>query len=224
MDNLDLNYIFKTKIIKELFAKYDFIKTLIKERSNNYEQSDENYVDGNISKKCVEILERLKFIYSELINNFNDNAKNLTHYIENFFIIRKIDLENDIKIDYTFEKKNKKFMTPKKEIKSSLKQIKFKKKINSLNDSSARKTQDKTIDGKSSIYSLILNKEINKKKEINLEQNKNNFYDLSDLLKEITINAFKKDDKRNNISEKKKYKNFLGKKRHFDFKQEFNFK
>ena len=129
MDNLDLNYIFKTKIIKELFAKYDFIKTRIKERSNNFEQTDENYVDGNISKKCVEILERLKFIYSELINNFNDNVKNLTHYIENFFIIRKIDLENDIKIDYTFEKKNKKFMTPKKEIKNSLKQINFKKKL-----------------------------------------------------------------------------------------------
>ena len=129
MDNLDLNYIFQTKIIKELFAKYDFIKTRIKERSNNYEQSDENYVDGNISKKCVEILERLKFIYSELINNFNDNVKNLTHYIENFFIIRKIDLENDIKIDYTFGKKNKKFMTTKKEIKNSLKQINFKKQL-----------------------------------------------------------------------------------------------
>ena len=46
---MELNYIFKKKIINDLFTKYDFIKTLIHENEKNSE-NEENSEDNNNSE------------------------------------------------------------------------------------------------------------------------------------------------------------------------------
>ena len=63
---MELNYLFKNKILNELFTKYDFIKTLIQENeknSDNDDSSGETNDESLINKskiKCRKIIERLK--------------------------------------------------------------------------------------------------------------------------------------------------------------------
>ena len=71
---MELNYLFKNKILNELFTKYDFIKTLIQENeknSDNDDSSGETNDESLINKskiKCRKIIERLKFIFDKVRN------------------------------------------------------------------------------------------------------------------------------------------------------------
>ena len=96
---MDLNYIFKKKIINELFLRYDYIKTLIQE---NLQETEEDEPEGikkeNINeKKCMKIIERIKFIFDFLKKNYDKSVNNLAVIIDNFFHKRKIDIRADIK-------------------------------------------------------------------------------------------------------------------------------
>ena len=67
-DNLDLNYIFKKKVIKELISRYDYIKTLIQENLHKLDEDDfeENNINNPYEKRCMEIIERIKFLFDML--------------------------------------------------------------------------------------------------------------------------------------------------------------
>ena len=79
--------------------RYDYIKTLIQE---NLQETDEDEQEGirkeNINeKKCLKIIERIKFIFDFLKKNYDKSVNNLAVNIDNFFHKRKIDIRADIK-------------------------------------------------------------------------------------------------------------------------------
>ena len=250
--NLELNLIFKNKIIKELLSKYDYIKSLIKEKKLNFDKKDENtdnfdYCIVENEKKCVEILQRLKFIYHQFIYNFSDNLNNLSDFIENCLINRKIDIENDIKFDFTLKKMKNGHQTnnSSKKLRNNLQQFNNKNnnyKIKKYNNSSIKKSfnkiEEKNSEENSSIYSSFvdginnkiysqsttLSKEKRNSLLLNIEQKDNNLSDLfpfnKSSSKKIPINNLIKDTKINRLSENKKYKHLLGIKRNISFEEE----
>ena len=67
--------------------RYDYIKTLIQE---NLQETDEDEQEGikkeNINeKKCMKIIERIKFIFDFLKKNYDKSVNNLAVNIDNFF-------------------------------------------------------------------------------------------------------------------------------------------
>ena len=242
--NLELNIIFKNKIIKELLTKYDYIKSLIKEKKLNFDKKDENtdnfdYCIVENEKKCVEILQRLKFIYHQFIYNFSDNLNNLSDFIENCLINRKIDLESDIKFDFSLKKMKNGHQTnnSSKKMRNNLQQFNNKNN-NSAIKKSFNKIEEKNSEENSSIYSSFvdginnkiysqsttLSKEKRNSLLLNIEQKDNNLSDLfpfnKSSSKKIPINNLIKDTKINSLSENKKYKHLLGIKRNFSFEEE----
>jgi len=243
-DNSELNLIFKTKIIKELLSKYDYIKSLIMEKKLNFDKKDENTdnfdccIEEN-EKKCIEILQRLKFIYHQFMYNFSDNLINLSNFIENCLMNRKIDLESDIKFDFTFKKMKNGYQTNKssKKMRNNLQQFNNKNN-NSFIKKSFNKIDEKNSEENSSIYSSFvdgiynkiysksttLSKEKRNSLLLNIEQKDNNLSDFfpfnKSTSKKIPINNLIKDTKINSFSENKKYKQLLGIKRNISFEEE----
>ena len=90
---MELNYIFKKKIINDLFIKYDFIKTLIHENEKNFENEENNesnnYESNKNKKQCMKIVERLKYIFDQFRNNYDRNIKSLAGSIDKFLTKRK---------------------------------------------------------------------------------------------------------------------------------------
>ena len=84
-DNLEINNLFKEKIINELFGQYNSIKLLIKTGL----EDKENINIKNITK----IIEKLKIIFDEIKNNPEQNIKNIVIYIDNLCQERKINIK-----------------------------------------------------------------------------------------------------------------------------------
>lgn len=131
-DNLELSQIFKKRIINDLFTKYDFIKTLIQENQKNSENEDEASSNdfGEINKnkkKCMKIVERLKFIFDQFRNNYDRSVKNLAFSIDKFLLKRKIDIRADLKSVANKIKENESLNAQRnKEIKDTLEELKYK--------------------------------------------------------------------------------------------------
>ncbi len=87
-DNLDINNLFKEKIINELFGQYNSIKLLMKTGLEDKENT-------NI-KNITKILEKIKIIFDEIKNNPEQNIKNIVIYIENLCQERKINIKLNI--------------------------------------------------------------------------------------------------------------------------------
>ena len=226
MDNFELNLLFKKKIINELLLKFDYINSLIKEKRIINDENNDNlvgYVTEN-QKKGSEILQRLKFIYYQFIYNFNDNVNNISNYIEKCLLNRNIDLENDIKLDFSFKNINNY---------SSSKKVKY---------DLEPKIEDKMTEEKSSLYSLFNNNDennnnndsqltiLNKEKRnifLNLQQQENNLSDSfpfnKNSSKKIPKNNFKNEIKRSFPENKKHLKNLLGIKRKINFNKDINY-
>jgi hypothetical protein len=84
-DNLEINNLFKEKIINELFGQYNSIKLLIKTGL----EDKENINIKNITK----IIEKIKIIFDEIKNNPEQNIKNIVIYIDNLCQERKINIK-----------------------------------------------------------------------------------------------------------------------------------
>ena len=130
---MELNYLFKNKILNELFTKYDFIKTLIQENeknSDNDESSGETNDESLISKskiKCRKIIERLKFIFDKVRNIHERSVNNLAVYIDKFLAKRKIDIRADMKAVERKIKENESLNAQRnKDIKDTLDDLKYK--------------------------------------------------------------------------------------------------
>ena len=180
-DNLDLNYIFKKKVIKELISRYDYIKTLIQENLHKLDEDDfeENNINNPYEKRCMEIIERIKFLFDILRKSFDRSVNNLAVYIDKFFRKRKIDIRVDIKVLKENIKENEEINIQRnKEIKDTLEDLKFKIKgysakkermINNLNEI-------EKIEGKKLLFDEENDKE-EKKENMSIEkeiENKNN--------------------------------------------------
>ena len=168
-DNLELCIIFKKRIINELFNKYDFIKTLMNENQKNTDNEDitsnscgNNNVDEN-KKKCIEIIERLKFIFDKFRNSYDNSLKNMAISIDKYSMKRKIDIRADFKLVTKNIKENEALHSKRnKDIKDTLEELKYK-----LKGYSAKKE---------SIEKIVMLTEENKFNEIkvNLDDNNNN--------------------------------------------------
>ena len=141
-----MNYIFKKKVINELFSKYDFIKTLIQENNKNSDNEDEDSktefssIDKN-KKKCVKIIERLKFIFDQFRNNYDRSVNNLAVSIDKFLLKRKLDIRADLKVVHNKIKENESLNAQRnKEIKDTIEDLKYR-----LKGYSAQKEKGKTL-------------------------------------------------------------------------------
>ena len=130
---MELNYLFKNKILNELFTKYDFIKTLIQENeknSDNDDSSGETNDESLINKgkiKCRKIIESLKFIFDKVRNIHERSVNNLAVYIDKFLAKRKIDIRADIKAVERKIKENESLNAQRnKDIKDTLDDLKYK--------------------------------------------------------------------------------------------------
>ena len=172
-ENLDLNNIFKKKVINELFSKYDYIKTLMQ---SNYQDSDEDSFDeekvNNIyDKKCLKIIERIKFLFDFLKKNYDKSVHNLAVRIDNFFMKRKIDIRADLKDVKENIKENENLNIQRnKDIKETLEELKF--KIKGYSAKKERKLKEiENLEGKKLEFKDELSKDIDKKEIINLDEN-----------------------------------------------------
>ena len=130
---MELNYLFKNKILNELFTKYDFIKTLIQENeknSDNDDSSGETNDESLINKskiKCRKIIERLKFIFDKVRNIHERSVNNLAVLIDKFLAKRKIDIRADMKAVERKIKENESLNAQRnKDIKDTLDDLKYK--------------------------------------------------------------------------------------------------
>ena len=92
-----------------------------KSTSDNGNEKDKN------KKKCVRIIERLKFIFDQFRNNYDKNVKNLAISIDKYAMKRKIDIRVDIKLVTKKIKENVTLNAQRnKDIKNTLEEIKYK--------------------------------------------------------------------------------------------------
>ena len=133
------------------------------------QDSDEDELDENNKinpndKICMDIIERIKFIFDILRKNKDRSVNNLAVYIDNFFHKRKIDIRVNIKALKENIKENEEInMQRNKEIKDTLEDLKYKIKgysakkeriLNNINE-------PEKLEGKK----LIFNEEVNKEEE-----------------------------------------------------------
>ena len=128
---MELNNLFKKKILNDLFTKYDFIKTLLQENEKNsdYEElkDDKNSEINKNKKKCMRIIERLKFIFDQIRNNHKRSVNNLAIYIDKFLLKRKIDIRADLKAVTNRIKENESLNALRnKDIRNTLDDLKYK--------------------------------------------------------------------------------------------------
>ena len=150
--------------------RYDYIKTLIQE---NLQKMDEDEIEGknmnkSYEKKCMKIIERIKFIFDFLKKNYDKSVNNLAVIIDNFFHKRKIDIRADIKNLKENIKENEEWNIQRnKIIKNTLEDLKFQikgysaKKERMMNNINAL---DK-IEGKKLIFDEEIKQEEEKKVE-----------------------------------------------------------
>ena len=182
-DNLDLNYIFKKKVINELFSKYDFVKTLIQENEKNADNDDEDSKNdfsciNKNKKRCVKIIERLKFIFDQFRNNYDRSVNNLAVSIDKFLLKRKLDIRADLKVVHKKIKENELLNTQRnKEIKDTLEDLKYKIKGYSAKKEKNAFNEDfniigRKIDFEEDAKKLEIEKEMYKNEEKEKEEQK----------------------------------------------------
>ena len=96
-ENLEINNIFKNKIINELFDQYDSLKGM--------------NIDDNVFKllsfgKSQDILDKIKFIQNELKKNSKINIINLSNYIQELMIKRNLAEKENKYSEYNDVKEN----------------------------------------------------------------------------------------------------------------------
>ena len=190
-DNLELCIIFKKRIINELFNKYDFIKTLMNENQKNTDNEDttsdrcgNNNVEEN-KKKCIEIIERLKFIFDQFRNSYDNNLKNLAMSIDKYSMKRKIDIRADFKLVTKNIKENEALLSQRnKDIKLTLEELKYKLKGYSAKKESKEKIAILTEEKKLNEIKFNLDDNNNNKKIILLDNEKEKIIEINDAEKE----------------------------------------
>ena len=91
------------------------------------DELDENNKINPNDKICMDIIERIKFIFDILRKNKDRSVNNLAVYIDNFFHKRKIDIRVNIKALKENIKENEEInMQRNKEIKDTLEDLKYK--------------------------------------------------------------------------------------------------
>ena len=118
-DNLEINNIFKNKIIYELFDEYDSIKGM--------EIEDDIDIKKINDKKSEEILDKIKIIKNELNNNFQIKVGGLAFNIQQLLNKRNIIFEENL--DDNKNKEENKF-SEYNDIKENLFNILSKEEIN----------------------------------------------------------------------------------------------
>ena len=215
-----MNYIFKKKVINELFSKYDFIKTLIQENDKNSDNDDEDSKNEFSSinknkKKCVKIIERLKFIFDQFRNNYDRSVNNLAVSIDKFLSKRKLDIRADLKVVHNKIKENDSLNSQRnKEIKDTLEELKYKiqgysakkeKEKDKLNDEIKIKGRKINFDDEENNY--ILENKFDKNDEKGKKDGKNKIIQIFEEDKEIDKNII------NEEKQNKKEEKITGKKR-----------
>ena len=143
---------------------------------SNYQDSDEDSFDedkvNNIyDKKCLKIIERIKFLFDFLKKNYDKSVHNLAVRIDNFFMKRKIDIRADLKDVKENIKENENLNIQRnKDIKETLEELKFKIKGYSAKKERKLKVIE-NLEGKKLEFKDELSKDIDKKEIINLDEN-----------------------------------------------------
>ena len=217
---MELNYLFKNKILNELFTKYDFIKTLIQENeknSDNDESSGETNDESLISKskiKCRKIIERLKFIFDKVRNIHERSVNNLAVYIDKFLAKRKIDIRADMKAVERKIKENESLNAQRnKDIKDTLDDLKYK-----IKGYSAKKEKKNSENEKNEIKGRKIIFEDN-------ENEKNGIFEDKTKEKEKVKEKAKKEDvqvqnERSGVKENKNENNIIEEKSNEEVKEE----
>lgn len=182
-NNSQLNFIFENRIIKELFNKYDFINSLIKDNlkfanidDEHIKIQDNNSLISMINKNkemCLSVLERLKFILNHLKNITFETITNISNSIENFLKrVTDINDETNIKQEY----KNSNTIRDEKENNSELDKLSkmkksdiFKGKAKFREELKTSEKDEKKIKEKNGEKNNNINEE--KKKEVKVESN-----------------------------------------------------
>ena len=154
--------------------RYDYIKTLIQE---NLQETDEDEYEEdkkkNINeKKCMKIIERIKFLFDFLRKIHDRSVNNLAVSIDNFFHKRKIDIRADIKLLKENIKENEEINIQRnKEIKDTLEELKFQIKGYSAKKERMKSIEAEKIEGKKLIFDDDIQQNEDKKDmEINKEE------------------------------------------------------
>ena len=108
--------------------RYDYIKTLIQEnlQDTDEDEYEENKKKNINEKKCMKIIERIKFLFDFLKKNYDRSVNNLAVYIDNFFRKRRIDIRADIKnLKENIRENEELNIQRNKEIKDTLEDLKF---------------------------------------------------------------------------------------------------
>lgn len=187
-DNLELCIIFKKRIINELFNKYDFIKTLMNENQKNTDNEDStnnsfgnNNVDEN-KKKCIEIIERLKFIFDKFRNSYDNSLKNMAISIDKYSMKRKIDIRANFKLVTKNIKENEALYSKRnKDIKDTLEELKYKLKGYSAKKESKEKIVMLTEENKFNGIEVNLDDNSNNNKIILLDKEKEKIIEIKDV-------------------------------------------
>ena len=156
--------------------RYDYIKTLIQENLQKMDEDEieEKNMNKSYEKKCMKIIERIKFIFDFLRKNNEKSIQYLAVKIDNFFHKRKIDIRADIRNLKENIKENEELNIQRnKIIKDTLEDLKFQikgysaKKERMMNNINAL---DK-IEGKKLIFDEEIKQEEEKKvEEIYIEE------------------------------------------------------
>lgn len=135
--------------------RYDYIKTLIQEnlQDTDEDEYEENKKKNINEKKCMKIIERIKFLFDFLKKNYDRSVNNLAVYIDNFFHKRRIDIRADIKnLKENIRENEELNIQRNKEIKDTLEDLKFQIKGYSAKKERMMNIEAEKIEGKKLIF------------------------------------------------------------------------
>ena len=131
-------------------------------QDSDEDELEENSRDNANDKICMNIIERIKYIFDILRKNKERSVYNLAVYIDNFFHKRKIDIRVDLKLLKENIKENEEINIQRnKLIKDTLEDLKFKIKGYSAKKERIMNNEMEKLEGKK----LIFNDEVNKEEE-----------------------------------------------------------
>ena len=182
-------------------------------QDSDEDELEENSRDNANDKICMNIIERIKYIFDILRKNKERSVYNLAVYIDNFFHKRKIDIRVDLKLLKENIKENEEINIQRnKLIKDTLEDLKFKIKGYSAKKERIMNNEMEKLEGKKLIFNDEVNKEEEKdnmiiENEENLKDNNEQEKNKEDIKKE------EKKEERQEEKEEKKEEKIKGKKR-----------
>ena len=195
-ENLEINNIFKNKIINELFDQYDAITGM--------------NIDDNVFKllsfgKSQDILDKIKFIQNELKKNSKINIINLSSYIQDLMQKRNLEQKENKYSEYNDVKENLFNILSKEEIDDEQKNNKELIKMDKDIDNNKMEIETNPLAQNEEIEKLLMGNTQEEKKEEQLTGKKRT-RDKKKKDKDKDKDKDKEDDNNNNKKKNKKRK------------------